>query len=636
MRGEQGPQGKEGRQGRRGRPGYIGKPGKRGPPGERGPRGPRGRPGKAFAGNTSKLIEDIDLPKLEQKPPPNFTTVEGNNVTLPCYAEGFPKPVVTWFKNGEEVDSGTYNADAGLLTFNNIQFADRGLYKCEARNFLGFDSATVEIIVHVPPRFVEAPVVYHMGYETWDTTLSCKIFGFPPPKINWTRSFRPLPVGRHVKGGKELVIKNTQWKDRGPIMCRGDNHLGHVYALIVLVVNPVWSPVITTAPPPVVKVTKAYDTVTLKCAARGSPIPSLEWSKDGEVISTNTTSKTSEEVKGELVIPRFSAADQGVYKCFFKNYDNGTAEISTTAELVKCGDPSVPVNGYKIGEHYWAGQMVTFACDAGYHLEGPTKRLCLENGNWSDVTPTCHRLCEEPVPIKNGYRIGNEFWEGKQITYKCNKGYRLRGPLTTVCNETGNWTMEKPVCEGPEFEPSEILLNTTEYWELLKGWLDPVSTLPAKWKLCYRATYHGWSGRTFHSRCNNMGPTVSFIRVGEYIFGGYTDRNWHSGSSYKDSAHSFIFSFKNKDGLEAFKLHVKRTEHAIYGKSSYGPTFGGGHDIHVANSAGSNTNSYANLGSGYAQVAGYKDGASNTQSLLAGSYNFQPHEVEVFYQTYKN
>ena len=78
-----------------------------------------------------------------------------------------------------------------------------------------------------------------MGYETWDTTLSCKIFGFPPPKIKWTRPFRPLPVGHHVKAGKELVIKNTQWKDKGPTMCRGDNHLSHVYALIVLVVNPV-------------------------------------------------------------------------------------------------------------------------------------------------------------------------------------------------------------------------------------------------------------------------------------------------------------------------------------------------------------------------------------------------------------
>lgn len=65
------------------------------------------------------------------------------------------------------------------------------------------------------------------------------------------------------------------------------------------------------------------------CAARGSPVPTLEWRKDGVVISTNTTS-TTEEVNGELVIPRFGPADQGVYTCFFKNYDNGTAETSAT------------------------------------------------------------------------------------------------------------------------------------------------------------------------------------------------------------------------------------------------------------------------------------------------------------------
>ena len=78
-----------------------------------------------------------------------------------------------------------------------------------------------------------------MGYETWETTLSCKIFAYPPPKIKWTRSFRPLPVDRHVAAGKDLVIKNTRQEDRGPYMCRGENHLDNVYALIVLVVNPV-------------------------------------------------------------------------------------------------------------------------------------------------------------------------------------------------------------------------------------------------------------------------------------------------------------------------------------------------------------------------------------------------------------
>ena len=109
-----------------------------------------------------------------------------------------------------------------------------------------------------------------------------------------------------------------------------------------------------------------------------------------------------------------------------------------------------------------------------------------------------------------------------------------------------------------------------------------------------------------------------------------------SGGSYTHSLHGFLFSFKNKDGLEPFKLHIKNYQHGIYGNSGYGPTFGSGHDIYIADGAGSNTNSYSNLGYNYVQVSGYKYGASDTQSLLAGSYNFQPHEVEVFYQTYKN
>ena len=91
------------------------------------------------------------------------------------------------------------------------------------------------------------------------------------------------------------------------------------------------APVITIAPPSVVTVTKANDKVTLQCAARGSPVPSLEWSKDGVVVSTNTTTKTADEVKGELIISSFSPSDQGVYKCFFRNYENGTAEIATAA-----------------------------------------------------------------------------------------------------------------------------------------------------------------------------------------------------------------------------------------------------------------------------------------------------------------
>ena len=80
-------------------------------------------------------------------------------------------------------------------------------------------------------------------------------------------------------------------------------------------------------------------------------------------------------------------------------------------------------------------------------------------------------------------------------------------------------------------------------------------------------------------------------------------------------------------------LRVKDGSKAIYGNNGYGPTFGNGHDIYIANNAGSNTNSYANPGYSYVQLLGYRHGQTKTKNLLAGSYNFQPDEVEVFYQT---
>ena len=46
------------------------------------------------------------------------------------------------------------------------------------------------------------------------------------------------------------------------------------------------------------------------------------------------------------------------------------------------------------------------------------------------------------------------------------------------------------------------------------------------WKRCWRASVDGRASSTFHSRCDGKGPTVTIIRVGRYIFGGYTSLSW--------------------------------------------------------------------------------------------------------------
>ena len=74
---------------------------------------------------------------------------------------------------------------------------------------------------------------------------------------------------------------------------------------------------------------------------------------------------------------------------------------------------------------------------------------------------------------------------------------------------------------------SAIVGNSRNYLRILRSWLSPVAqSVNSAWKRCWRATVDGWAASTFHSRCDGKGPTVTIIRVGRYIFGGYTSVSW--------------------------------------------------------------------------------------------------------------
>ena len=82
-------------------------------------------------------------------------------------------------------------------------------------------------------------------------------------------------------------------------------------------------------------------------------------------------------------------------------------------------------------------------------------------------------------------------------------------------------------CSG--LEDSVIVGNNRYYLWILRKWLSPVhvaQSVNSAWKLCWRASVDGWDARIFHSRCDGKGPTVTIIRVGKYIFGGYTSISW--------------------------------------------------------------------------------------------------------------
>lgn len=59
--------------------------------------------------------------------------------------------------------------------------------------------------------------------------------------------------------------------------------------------------------------------------------------------------------------------------------------------VISCGDPGVPGSGFRNGDGFTIGQNVTYSCQPGYVMENGSvaTRTCTHNGTWSGVLPTC-------------------------------------------------------------------------------------------------------------------------------------------------------------------------------------------------------------------------------------------------------
>ena len=73
---------------------------------------------------------------------------------------------------------------------------------------------------------------------------------------------------------------------------------------------------------------------------------------------------------------------------------------------------------------------------------------------------------------------------------------------------------------------SYILGQNEKYHEALESMVYAVTPTNGKWTRCYNARSDGFTAHAFHSRCDNKGPTITLVKVREFIFGGFLDQNW--------------------------------------------------------------------------------------------------------------
>ncbi|KAL9951604.1 hypothetical protein ACROYT_G044299 [Oculina patagonica] len=200
--------------------------------------------------------------------------------------------------------------------------------------------------------------------------------------------------------------------------------------------------------------------------------------------------------------------------------------------------------------------------------------------------------------------------------------YQVKGIINEL---TAGALMESSILSSHHSETLTDWLKDTRAFNISANGNLSCNLFPV---LLYRASRNGWHAVNFHSCCDYKGPTVTVVKSGNCIFGGYAEEHWErsNSGSYKRAPDSFLFSLVNPSGLPATKMPLiaGQERNAIYCGEYNGPTFGCGPDLRISNFPNSK-NCLSRLNNSY-QCPPDED----PDTFLAGDRNFTISEMEVF------
>ncbi|WAR25980.1 LRIG3-like protein [Mya arenaria] len=164
---------------------------------------------------------------------------------LVCAAEGQPKPIISWQKDGgfdhfpaaQERRMQVIPEDDHFFIVN-VKAADEGIYSCIAKNDAGTIMANVTLTVLQTPSFVR-PMEEKETREGETSVMECLAQGSPQPTLTWYHKGQPLvPSQRHFFTAENqlLIIVETKTSDAGEYTCEMSNTLGTIRGTSTLTV----------------------------------------------------------------------------------------------------------------------------------------------------------------------------------------------------------------------------------------------------------------------------------------------------------------------------------------------------------------------------------------------------------------
>uniref|UniRef100_A0A1B6E548 Uncharacterized protein n=2 Tax=Clastoptera arizonana TaxID=38151 RepID=A0A1B6E548_9HEMI len=281
-------------------------------------------------------------PYFHRTPQEDYISGVGDTIVLDCVGAGYPKPEISWTKDDFPLNPSSkfQISEVGVLTISDIQREDEGTYKCIAANYAGRVSAVAQVTVNVPPQLIVVPENLTVKNGS-DAKLRCQAEGHPNPVISWFKDGKSVTLGGRTtfyNDGSTLLITHAKETDSGLYTCLAQNQLGSIEASAEIRIKGYGPrpPRLTVQPYPIT--VSQGTSVEIPCKAEGDPIPTIRWTKDGQIFIEDVYHKVFKI--GSLRLYNITLLDSGLYECIASNiYGEVRASgILTVEDLHAPGD----------------------------------------------------------------------------------------------------------------------------------------------------------------------------------------------------------------------------------------------------------------------------------------------------------